>query len=128
MSDEARGGVWTWWYDWRFLAVLVAIAILICSIATATNYYNIQSLEEHSRPGDYWYNAPDGIYWAYTGNIFVNQTARTAYFTPCPSSSTQLHCGPFGWNVTETYDNPYNNSVKVKLAVIDNTIVTVILY
>ena len=82
--------------------------------------------DEPSRPGDYWYNAPDGVYWAYTGEIYSNVTHNYAYFTACPSSGTQLHCGPFGWNVEVAYNHPYGeNSTKIHLVLVNNTVVKI---
>jgi hypothetical protein len=74
----------------------------------------------------YWYNAPDGTYWAYTGEIRVDVESQTAYFSAPSSAATQLHCGPFGWVAPEVYQNPmYPDSQLVHLRLVNNTVVEV---
>jgi hypothetical protein len=46
VSDEAKGGVWHWYMDWKITALLIVIAVLICVIATLVSVY----VDLHSAP------------------------------------------------------------------------------
>lgn len=112
--------------DGLFLILAFAAIILIVTPIFIPHNLIWELRDEPSRSGDYWYNAPDGVYWAYTGEIYSNVTHNYAYFTACPSSGTQLHCGPFGWNVEVAYNHPYGeNSTKIHLVLVNNTVVKI---
>lgn len=108
--------------------LIIAFVVILSIPAAFLIFPNLvwEFRDEPSRPGDYWYEAPDGVYWAYTGEIYSNVTHNYAYFTACPSSGTQLHCGPFGWNVEVAYNHPYGeNSTKIHLVLVNNTVVKI---
>lgn len=103
--------------------IILTIPILpfLFSLDLSFDYFR----DEPSRVGDYWYSAPDGIYWAYTSCIWSNITHNYASFAAPTSSATQLHCGPFGWNVDVAYNFSSINSTKIHLVLVNNTVVEI---
>lgn len=111
------------------LTLAISIIITVIAIGLIINGVNIGQPSSFHREGDYWYNAPDGTYWAYSSEIYANTTEKIAYFTPPESAPTQLHCGPFGWNATENFNHPRADEAGgnqlIYMVLVNNTIVSI---